>query len=208
MNKVNQITNQFKKKYFTQGNIYVIIILLSLVIYNNYLPTLGILLSNSFSLLIITVLAIYNFKEKKHSTATSLIFLLMVSIFNKSKENKNDYNDTDLETTITDKSNLEFFKNKSDDTNDLNSNDDNNDLNSDDSEENNTEKCSSHNCKIDHQKDVDQISTDSNNSEATSNDSSDSEKVATISKKVNLYDTFKNLHDAIHNLETFVDGNN
>ena len=199
MNKVNQIANQLKKKYFTQGNVYIIIILISLVVYNNYLPRLGILLSNSFSLLIITVLAIYNFKEKKHSTATSLIFLLLVSIFNKSNENKNDYNDTELENTITDKSNLEFFKNKSDDVNDLDSND---------SEENNTESCSSHNCKINHQKDVDEVSTDSNNSETTSHDSSDSEKVATISKKVNLYDTFKNLHDAIHNLETFVDGNN
>ena len=80
MNKVNQITNQLKKKYFTQGNVYIIIILISLVVYNNYVPALGILLSNSFSLLIITVLAIYNFKEKKHSTATSLILLLMVTV--------------------------------------------------------------------------------------------------------------------------------
>ena len=77
MNKIANI------EYFNKDNIYIAIIILSIIVYNNYLPILGNILSRSLSLLIIVILIIYNLKEKRQSTATSLIFLLIVSIFNK-----------------------------------------------------------------------------------------------------------------------------
>ena len=187
MNNIKLLSNKLSKiDFFNKNNIYIFIIMISIIVYNNYIPILGQLLSNSISLLIIVLLIIYNFKKNRQSTASSLIFLLIVSIFNKSNKVKYIQDESDLEKTIIDKSNIEQFKNT-----------DNYDNKNLDDTESNTDNTVS---DIDKNSDDQSINTDTN-----SDKSSESvEDNPGVEKKINLNDTFKNLHDAIHQLENFV----
>ena len=202
MNNFKTFLNKMSNiDYLNKDNIYIIVIILSIIVYNNYLPIIGDILSKSFSLLIIVIFIIYNFKQKRQSTATSLIFLLIVSIFNKANKT-NIYDEVKLEKSIIDRTGIESFKSNDDHSD----NDHNHHTHNDHDTHNNAEHEGSINDTDTNSNisDDNDLSSNHSTSDMESDKSSESIDYPSVEKKTNLHDTFKNLHDAIHQLENFV----